>query len=76
MRTIDQAYQWLIENDPETCLSKYALRQAVVSGQIPSFKCGKKYLVNLQLIESWLQGNVTLQENTEIVGGVRRITVK
>lgn len=76
MRTIDQAYQCIKDNDPETCLTKYALRQAVVTGKIPSVKCGKKYLVSLQVVENWLQGGFLQPEEPEIVNGIRRIGVK
>ncbi len=76
MRTIDQAYQCIKDNDPETCVTKYALRQAVVTGKIPSVKCGKKYLVSLQIVENWLQGGITEPEKLETVNGIRRIEVK
>ena len=76
MRTIDQAYQCIKDNDPETCLTKYALRQAIVTGKIPSVKCGKKYLVSLPVVENWLQGGITEAVKPETVNGIRRIDVK
>lgn len=57
MRTIDQAIAWLIENDPGTALTKNGLRRLVISGQLPSVKVGQKYLIDLDVLESYLSGN-------------------
>lgn len=57
MRTIDQAAAWLQENDPGTAFTKTALRRLVVSGKLPSVKVGQKYLINLDTMEDYLQGN-------------------
>ena len=62
MRTIDAAFEYVKEHDPETNLTKYALRQAVVSGALPTVKAGKKYLINLQDLEAWMQGYTRSQE--------------
>ena len=59
MRTIDQAAVWLKEKDPGTSFTRTALRRLVVTGQIPSVRVGTKYLVNLDTLESFLQGEVT-----------------
>lgn len=76
MRTIDQAFAYIRENDPETCLTKYALRQAVVTGRLPSVKCGKKYLVSLQTVEAWLRGEYLQPEEPKTVHGIRRIDAR
>lgn len=54
MRTIDQAYAWLKENDPDTAFTKTALRRLVTTGQIPSVRVGQKYLVNLDTLTVFL----------------------
>ena len=57
MRTIDEAAKWLLENDPETALTKTALRRLVVTGQLPSVRVGQKYLISLETLESYLRGS-------------------
>ena len=42
IRTIEQAYQEIKQNDPNTALSKYRFRQLVETGEIPSTKSGVK----------------------------------
>lgn len=56
MRTIDQAAAWLQEIDPETALTKTALRRLVVTGQLPSVRIGQKYLLSLETLEDYLAG--------------------
>lgn len=58
MRTIDQAYEYVLSQDAETSLTKTALRRLIVSGKLPSVKIGEKYLLNLDTLEAFLSGNV------------------
>lgn len=51
MRTIESAYREIKENDPQSCITKNALRTLVVSGGIPSVKVGAKYLVDLEAVQ-------------------------
>lgn len=60
MRTIDQAAAWLLENDPETALTKTALRRLVVTGKLPSVRVGQKYLISLESLEDYLRGAIPL----------------
>ena len=55
MRTIDQAMEYIREVDPETALTKNALRCLVVSKAIPSTRIGKKYLLSLEKLNDYLQ---------------------
>lgn len=57
MRTIEQAYIWLQERDADTALTKTALRRLVTTGQLPAVKVGNKYLVNLEVLETFLSGS-------------------
>ena len=70
MRTIDQAVAWLQENDPGTAFTKTALRRLVVSGKLPSVKVGQKYLINLDTMEDYLQGN---SPAPVLVPGIREV---
>lgn len=60
MRTIDQAAAWLLESDPETALTKTALRRLVVTGMLPSVRVGQKYLISLESLEDYLRGAIPL----------------
>lgn len=59
MRTIDQAAAYLKQTDPETALTKTAIRRVVISGELPSVRVGNKFLLSLESIEAFLQGNTT-----------------
>ena len=56
MRTIDQVIEHVRAADPETALTKSALRRKVISGEVPSVKAGKKYLIDLDRLDSALFG--------------------
>lgn len=44
-RTINKLYEELLQDDPNTAISKHAIRQAVLRGEIPSRKAGQKFIV-------------------------------
>ena len=71
MRTVDQAAAWLREQDPETALTKTALRRLVVTGQLPSVRVGLKYLISLETLEDYLAGAVPLP--IQAASNIRRI---
>ena len=62
MRTLTAAFAWLKENDPDTALTKTALRRLVITGAIPSVRIGEgskpKYLINLDSLTDYLYGSV------------------
>jgi hypothetical protein len=55
MRTINLAYDFIKEQDPETSLTKTAFRSMVVNNQVPSIKIGtgkgSKYLVDIDELD-------------------------
>lgn len=53
MRTIEETIIWIHENDPESAITKTALRRLVVSGQIPSIRLGAKYLLDLDKVTAF-----------------------
>lgn len=65
MRTLSAAFKWLQENDPDTALTKTALRRLVITGAIPSVRIGEgakpKYLINLDALSDYLHGSVPQQ---------------
>ena len=70
MRTIEQAAAHVRELDPETALTKTALRRLIITGELPSIRVGQKYLVSLEVLETYLQsGSVT----ASAVGSIRPV---
>ncbi len=54
-RTIQQAYESIRELDADTAITQHALRKLVVSGQLPSMRVGKKYLIDMDLLAEFLR---------------------
>ena len=73
MRTIDQAAAWARQTDPATALTKTALRRLVLSGVIPHVSVGRKRLVALEDLESYLEHGGTAPAS---VGVVRPVEVR
>lgn len=51
IRTIDQAYDEIKKQDPETAISRYLVRQMINQGMVPSIKSGSKKLVDVGVLE-------------------------
>ena len=56
LRTIEQAAAEIKKADPDTAITKYAIRQLVISREIPSIQRGNKYLINLDTLLAYLGG--------------------
>ena len=54
LRTIEEAARAIRETDPGTALTPTALRRWVISGELPSTRAGRKYLVDLDTLERYL----------------------
>ena len=74
MRTLSAAFSWLKENDPETSVTKTALRKMVITGAIPSVRIGEgskpKYLINLDVLSEYLHGTQPQQPEAN---GIRKV---
>lgn len=74
MRTLSAAFKWLQENDPDTALTKTALRRLVITGAIPSVRIGEgskpKYLINLDSLTDYLYGSAV---SVATVHGIREV---
>lgn len=55
MRTIEQAIAEIKKADPNTCISKHYIRSLVNTGQIPTLRAGTKALINMDVLESYLE---------------------
>lgn len=54
MRTIEQAAAELKASDPQTALTKNAIRQLVLVGTLPSVMVGSKRLICMEQLEKFL----------------------
>ena len=56
LRTLDAAISEIKRQDPNTSLTRNALRQAVIEGRIPCVMFGKKRLVDVNTVMRYLTG--------------------
>lgn len=71
LRTINQTIAYLREQDPDSCLTKTALRRKIVNGEIPFVPAGRKYLLDLDTLPQYL-----FSAGTEPTGVIRPVPVK
>lgn len=57
-RTIREAAAYFRERDPQTSLTETAIRTLLRTGTVPSVRVGKKYLVTVEALESYLSATV------------------
>ena len=55
-RTIREAATYFREKDPQTCLTETAIRTLLRTGDVPSVRVWRKYLVTLEALEAYLTG--------------------
>ncbi len=66
LRVLNDAYMYIVSEDPETDLTKHGLRRYVLEGKIPSLQNGKKRLINLDDIDNFLSTPTFIAKNDEI----------
>lgn len=54
IRTIKDAAAYFKTLDPQTAMNECAIRRLLRSGAVPCVKIGKKYLVSIEALESYL----------------------
>ena len=59
MRLIREAAAEIKERDPDTAITFYSLRRLVKSGTIPSVTVGNRILVNMEVLERYLNNEPT-----------------
>ena len=72
MRGIKQAIEELKQIDAETALTEKALRRLILTHEIPSVRIGKKYLVNIDVLNNYLY-NGSGGGELSAPGGIRKI---
>ena len=70
-RTIHSAALQFKMNDIFTAVTEYRIRQAVVSGAVPSKRAGKKYLVTIEALEEYF--NTPTPSKAEQVSTARQV---
>ena len=76
MRGIKQAIEELKASDPNTALTEKALRRLVTEGAIPSVKIGRKYLVNMNVVNDYLcGGNIKTAAAAVGYGTIRPVNI-
>ena len=53
-RTIKDAAAYFKSVDPQTALTEYAIRTLLRTGKVPCVRMGKKYLVTIEALETYL----------------------
>lgn len=64
MRTIRQTMEYLKEQDSDTAITEWGLRQLVKSGKLKTHRAGNKYLINLDYLIQFLN-NPPMEEKEE-----------
>lgn len=73
MRGIRQAIEELKQLDPNTALTERALRRLIITGELPSVRIGAKYLINMDVLISYLYNGTIATENKEQAPGIHMI---
>lgn len=61
-RTINTAYAEIVKDDPNTAISRNAIRQAVLKGEIPCRKVGRTYVIAKEDVLDYFTGHSTGEE--------------
>lgn len=62
VRTIKGIVDELRKDDPDTSVTEYALRSWIKSGALPSVKSGNKYLLDMEVVQKFLAGDLRSNE--------------
>ncbi len=54
LRTLKECYEYIKAADTNTAVTPYFLRQMVVQKKIPYMKAGRKYLINLDVLDKFM----------------------
>lgn len=76
MRTQSKVMDYIREQDPDTEITPWALRNMVLTGKIPSVEVGKKRLIDLDTLEDYLSPAPEAAPDTdEAYGTIRPIGI-
>lgn len=72
MRLQKEAMEYIREKDPSTAITPHALRALVLSGTLPCVSVGRRRLINLDILDEYLDHPERFKRPTE-KGKIRRI---
>ena len=76
MRTQRAVMDYIRTIDPQTSLTPWALRNLVLTGQVPSVMVGRKRLIDLDTLEQYLLRAHEPEPSTDVTeGAIRPISV-
>lgn len=56
IRSIPEAVKEIKMVDPNTSVSEYCVRQLVINGIVPASKVGRKFMIDLDVLQAYLGG--------------------
>jgi len=66
IRTIKSAWEELLRMDPESAISQNYIRILVTNGVVPSLRSGSKYLVDLDKLMQYLNGETMAEKGSKL----------
>lgn len=73
IRTIKQAVQSIKEQDPESCISEWWLRQLVKTGKFKCHRAGNRYVIDLDRLLEFLKNPPVEETAKKPLGILRKI---
>lgn len=65
MRTIKQCAAYFKEQDPDSGLGEWRIRQMVNQGEVPVYRAGRRILINLDILIAYVSGAAPAAEEKE-----------
>lgn len=75
LRSVDETYKLIIQNDPESSITKTGLRRLIATGVIPSVRVGRNIKLNYDAVMTALSKGSTepAREQKTSYGGIRKV---
>lgn len=74
MRTITKAISHIKQLDPDSAITESWLRKQIITGNLKCVKAGKRYLVDLNMLENYLSNPPANHSDASINSKIRRIS--
>lgn len=74
MRTVPETVAYFKAQDPGSYVNEWWLRGLIQSGAIPYHRAGKRFLLNLDALETYLDNPPVVHEEIPTYGKIRRIS--
>ncbi len=74
MRTAQQVYDYLHNEDKDSSISLWYIRSLIKQGKIPVFKAGAKYLINLDQFLAFLNCEAVEEVEIPFSYGIKKVS--